>query len=64
MKRSSNKWAKVDRKRADKAWTGDNMHGAAFGFDDIFSGKPFGVGEFGGVDHFKNVTQNGIDHKK
>ena len=36
-------------------WDGENVALDAFGFDDLFSGKPFGAGNFGEITHFKRI---------
>lgn len=39
-------------------WSGPNVTGNAFGNEDLFGGpnSVFGVGEFGGLNHYKNRT--------
>ena len=43
-------------RQANNGWEGDNLTSDTLGFDDIFSGTPFGGESFGGVTHFKNRT--------
>lgn len=58
---SSNVFAADSFQGNTKAWEGDNLTSDAL-FDDVLSGTPFGIGEFGGLAHFKNVTQPTISH--
>lgn len=48
--------------RGIAAWEGVNLRSDALGFDDLFSGKAFGVGELGGISHFKARSRTRPSH--
>lgn len=47
--------------KADKGWEGENTGPGYFG-EDLYSGNPFGVGEFGGISHYQRRTKPVITH--
>jgi hypothetical protein len=52
-RKSSNTFIKSTLRFASSvSWSGINMTSGSFGFDEINSGTPFGIGEFGGIKHF------------
>ena len=63
MKRSSNVFTKNRKshtilKRHEKnGWSGANVtdKGSSAGGDELNSGTPYGIGEFGGIAHFRNL---------
>lgn len=62
MKKSNNSFTKKEFTRGKNSWAGDNITASAAGFDEILSGVAPGVGEPGGIDHFKNIDQPEVNH--
>lgn len=52
---SANLMIKTNLTKNTLPWDGDNVTSNEFGFDDLFSGVPFGVGSFGGLKHFEKI---------
>lgn len=52
---SGNKQGQIIPIAHDHGWEGENLTSNEFGFDEINSGIPFGLGEFGGIKHFENI---------
>ena len=61
--KSSNSFAKkVIAKGTAGGWNGDNLTASEFGFDDLASGTPFGIGEYGGIRHFQARAKVTVTH--
>mgnify|MGYP001594864649 CR=1 FL=1 len=61
MKKSTNAFTKKEITKSLNSWAGDNIT-ASNPFDELLSGTAPGVGEAGGIEHFKNVTQTAPTH--
>ena len=57
---SSNTFGDINFSVVYSVWKGDNIGGGAFGAEDPFGVVSFGIGEFGGISHFKNRTSYSI----
>ena len=62
MKISTRSFVKVSVSRGkNDGWSGANVTSNAFGTDTI-EGQPFGISEFGGIDHFRNRVKYTPSH--
>ena len=63
MKLSVNTFIKKEPKKGSNAWEGENLTADAPGSGDLYSGVAPGLGEAGGIAHFKNRTTPTAKHK-
>lgn len=57
---SSNTFQDSAMDKGLNVWEGDNLTSDAYGNDEF--GNPFGINEYGGIDHFKKLTPPTINH--
>lgn len=61
MKRSNNLPSKKNVQKSNQIPKGDNITASVPGVD-IGGGDAFGVGDFGGFEHFNGVVRPKVDH--